>query len=481
MLMNARTTTTVLACLLLPWIPAAFGQKAQRAVRLVSRPNVLESGAFDGADAQGGPVFTEVIEADGTPWMRVHFSDYDLGDNSFVILTSLRDGDWQRLDSASLPIWSDTSGVFNGAQVEVALYVAPGDTGVFVNVDEILVADPADFSDGSDAGDPAGRDSTSRSLCGGDDGRVPSNDPRVGRLFFGGCTGWLASNGAAMTAGHCGDPDGDLSGVLMEFNVPPSSSNGVPDAASLDDQYPVTSWAFISGGEGADFSVYTIGPNSNTGLEAHLVQGFFHMTGMVPAEGATVRVTGYGLDAHPSGTGGSGAACCDWDSDDSCNYDCNSANMTQQTKTGSCDDCLVGTAIEHMVDTMPANSGSPIIWESNGIAIGIHAQGGCDTALSDYDNAGTWLGYGPLQTELQSFLGPNTIFVDSVIAGPLESGAVLYPFNTVTEGVVMVPDGGEIAVVAGSYPASAGNTFTAGANGRAMTLTAFLGTATIGE
>jgi hypothetical protein len=134
-----------------------------------------------------------------------------------------------------------------------------------------------------------------------------------------------------------------------------------------------------------------------------------------------------------------------------------------------------------MVDTMPANSGSPIIWESNGIAIGIHTTGGCDTVLSDYDNAGTWLGYGPLRDELQSFLGANTIFVDSVIAGSTESGAVLYPFNTVAEGVSTVPDGGEIAVVAGSYPASAGNTFTAGADGKAMTITSFWGTATIGD
>ncbi len=132
--MNARTTTTLLACLLLPWIPAAFGQKAQRAGTLVSRSNVLESGAFDGAEVQREPVFTEVIHAEGTPWIRVHFCDYDLGRNSFVILTSLRDGDRQRLDSASLPIWSDTSGVFNGGQVELALYVASGDTVVFVNI-----------------------------------------------------------------------------------------------------------------------------------------------------------------------------------------------------------------------------------------------------------------------------------------------------------------------------------------------------------
>ena len=68
--MNARTTTSVLACLVLPWVPSAFGQKVQRPDVLVSRPNVLESGVFDGVENQEGPVFTAVIEAEETPWMR---------------------------------------------------------------------------------------------------------------------------------------------------------------------------------------------------------------------------------------------------------------------------------------------------------------------------------------------------------------------------------------------------------------------------
>lgn len=475
--MNTQTTSRVLACLLLLWIPTVFAQGEQRLITLVSQPFALESGVFDGAEVHGEPVFTEVIKAETTPWMRIHFSDYHLGHHSFIILTSLSDGDWQRLDSASMPIWSDTSGLFNGRQVELTLYVAAADSGVFVNIDEILVADPADFSDASDSGDSAPRGITPRTICGDFDDRIPSSDSRVGRLFFGGCTGWLVSNGAALTAGHCGS----LSGAMLEFNVPSSTSNGVPVAASLNDQYPVTGWDFEDSGEGEDYNVFSIGPNSNTGLQAHLVQGFFHMTGAVPTEGSTLRVTGYGIDPFPPGTGGSGAACCDWDSDGDCNFDCNSTSLTQQTDTGACDDCQVGTAIEHTVDTMGANSGSPIIWESNGIAFAIHTHGGCDSLDSDYDNAGTWLGYFPLQDELQSFLGPNTIFVDSVTVGTYEVGHVLYPFNTVTEGVAAVSDGGEVAIVAGSYPASAGNTFIAGADGKAMTLTPFFGTVTIGN
>lgn len=43
------------------------------------------------------------------------------------------------------------------------------------------------------------------------------------------------------------------------------------------------------------------------------------------------------------------------------------------------------------------------------------------------------------------------------------------------------PDGGQVAIVKGSYPASAGNTFTAGGDGKAMTLIAPVGTVTIGN
>ena len=77
------------------------------------------------------------------------------------------------------------------------------------------------------------------SLCDGDDDRVASADPRVGRLFLGGCTVWLASNGSLLTAGHCADVDPDLNGPmlpdgcldlagLVEFNFPASLSNGQP-------------------------------------------------------------------------------------------------------------------------------------------------------------------------------------------------------------------------------------------------------------
>lgn len=423
------------------------------------------------------PAFHTLIMPDTrSPWMQVRFSDYDLGNDSYIILTSLDDGDWQYLDQTYLPIYSDTSGIFSGGGVELALYLAPGDDGVFVNVGEILVGDPSVFD-----ADPTATEGGVASICGDFDDRVTSNDPRCGRLFFGGCTGWLVHNGAALTAGHCGNPDGNLSGVTLEFNVPASSSTGVPNQAVLNNQYPVTGvFAFESDGEGEDYSVFSVGLNSNTQLRAHLVQGFYHMTGLVPSEGTTLRVTGYGLDNRPAGPS---FTCCSRDADGTCTHtNCNSSSLTQQTDTGSCNDCLVGTAIEHTVDTEPANSGSPILWESRNLAIAIHTEGGCDNFFSDYDNAGTWLGYGPLSSTLHGVLGPGTVWANSVAAFPVaELGLAIYPTRTVTTAVNFVPNGGQLAIVAGFYPASAGNTFTAGADGKFMTFLAPVGPATIGN
>ena len=50
-----------------------------------------------------------------------------------------------------------------------------------------------------------------------------------------------------------------------------------------------------------------------------------------------------------------------------------------------------------------------------------------------------------------------------------------------TLGVTNVVSGGVVSIVAGTYSAAAGNTFTAGADGKAMTLSAPCGTVFIGN
>jgi V8-like Glu-specific endopeptidase len=475
-----RTMQTLLAtALIVISTTSASIAKSKRGFEFIPEPHATSSPVFDGpAETDAGrveltPAHVQTVRALNTPWVRVHLADYHLGENSYLILTATNDGDWQRLDAWSLPFWQNTSAIFSGSEVTIQLFVSAGDEGVFFTVDELLVADPEDLALGFDA-QPVPIDE--KSICGSGDDRAASSDSRVGRLFMGGCTGWLVHTGAALTAGHCGT--GSIGGVL-EFNVPASTSNGVPRPAPVNDQYPVTgvrSWQ--SNGEGQDYAVFSVGPNSNTELRPHIAGGFFHMTSLVPSVGTTLRVTGYGVDPFPAGTGGAGASCCDWDNDDDCDYNCNSTSYTLQTDTGSCDDCLVGSAIEHTVDTTPANSGSPIIWNSANMAIAIHTQGGCDSFFSDYDNAGTWLGYNPLENALNDFLGVNVVWVDAASSTPIQVGGALTAFDTVAEGVNAAPSGFTVAIVEGSYPHAEGNAFTVS---KPLTLTAPVGTVVIGN
>ena len=88
-----------------------------------------------------------------------------------------------------------------------------------------------------------------------------------------------------------------------------------------------------------------------------------------------------------------------------------------------------------------------------------------------------------LQLWLNDFLGPGTVYADSGWGPCIQAcdGNIVEPFKTVTAAVQAVGDGRIIGVVKGNYPASAGNTFIAGADGKAMTLMAPVGTVTIGN
>ena len=453
----------------------------------------LDSGLVDNGTAHFRAVPIGVVQVPGATWIRLHIGDYDLGRASYLTLTAL-DGQEQRFDAKTLPEWYDWSAMFNGDEVEVTLHVAPGDKGVFVHVDGVKTPSPR--MEGQDG------IGTVATICNDFDDRGASNDSRVARMP--GCTGWLVSNGAVLSAGHCPVVAGDV----IEFNVPPSLPNGATIAASVNSQYPINigSVALENNGRGQDWMVYGLNPNSNTNLRAHNVQGFFFMTTASPAIDTTLRVTGYGLDNLNPGPGGSFcrggtnnagncttnancpgggvcvvSPCCDSDGDGNCEFNCNATSQTQQSTTGPLDD-LDGSIIEHDVDTMPANSGSPIIWDSTGeYTIGIHTSGGCDDFFDGYDNHGTRFNRGPLASAVQNFLGPNSVYVDWADVGLPANGNVFEPFRTVSQAVAAVPNGGIIGLVPGFYSRSAGNTFVAGADGKKMTFLSPVGSAVIGN
>ncbi|CAN5569243.1 hypothetical protein BH20VER3_BH20VER3_07150 [soil metagenome] len=307
----------------------------------------LDSGLHSSrtGDTATTPGYSTVVKVSGAPWLRLTFSGAELGKGSYLLITSLADGAQQRLDAKALAQWRNSSAYFNGDAVKVELHTAPADTNVFFRMNEVLV----------------GGGGLPETQCGPTDDRVPSTDPRAGRLLTIGCTAWLIDDGRFVSAGHCVSSAGAANTV--EFNVPPSLSNGILQHPGPQDQYVVndSTIVYTEGGIGNDWGVFSAFPNSQTGLTALQAQGaFFNVVQDLGP--ATVRITGYGVDNGM-------------------------ANQTEQTSTGP-NAGSSGTTMRYQTDTEGGNSGSPIIDEATGNAVGVHTNGGCLTSGGG-SNSGT--------------------------------------------------------------------------------------------
>src|ERR1051325_3767470 len=225
-----------------------------------TQPFTLQTGVHTNQTGEEVIAYATAIQAVNAPSkFRVHFSEFNLGKRSYLALTSVRDWGRQKLDTKSMGYWQNTSAIFNGDQVRIELHVAPGEEGIFAKVDQLALE--CDCS-----GKPHTVTSSEgpETLCGADS-RVASTDNRVGRIA--GCTAWLVSNGAVLTAGHCGP----LGGVF-EVNVPASSSSGGTTASAPEDQYPVNGGTAIcvNNVKGDDYCVFSLNPNTTTDSRAHL-------------------------------------------------------------------------------------------------------------------------------------------------------------------------------------------------------------------
>src|SRR5690554_1750048 len=90
----------------------------------------LESGYHNGNKIPGGEavnMFTGTVRISNSPWLSLHFSDVNLGEESYLIITSTYDDHWQKLDAVSIKQWNNFSAFFNGSEVEIRLFVAPED------------------------------------------------------------------------------------------------------------------------------------------------------------------------------------------------------------------------------------------------------------------------------------------------------------------------------------------------------------------
>ena len=345
---------------------AIVAQVAGQAVPL-EQVNVavqVDSGLVVNTGVRRAVIFSTVITVPDASWIRLTFDQALLSGEATVLeMTGLQDGAVQHHTAATLQQWRDTSAYFNGNAVKIELVSDPGDHESRIVIRRVFIGPPGDGAIASQ--------------CGPTDDRLPSTDPRVARTSPGGCTAWMISDAANcfLTAGHCYS----LSGLqVCEFNVPLSNSNGSWNHPPPADQYVVDhdSAQFVNGGIGNDWTYFGCFANTETGLTAFEAQGaaFDLAATPPPLSGQTIRITGHGTDNSPS----------NW-------------NQIQQTHTGPYA-AFFDSTIQYQVDTTGGNSGSPVINEDTGQAIGVHTHAGCNSGGGA--NQGTGINNAGLQAAL---------------------------------------------------------------------------------
>jgi V8-like Glu-specific endopeptidase len=192
-----------------------------------------------------------------------------------------------------------------------------------------------------------------------------------------GCTASIYNEQSCLiTAGHCVSSPSLIN--VVEFNVPPSLSNGTPVHPGPEDQY---AWSgerqFQNGGIGSDWGLITVLPNTQTGMLPFEAQGASLTLGTsLPPVNTTLRIVGYGTD---SGT----------------------RNQTQQEHSGPLVQ-ISGTSLRYQVDTEGGNSGSAVTTALDDTVVGVHTHAGCNLGGTGA-NAGTAITQPNLQAALASF------------------------------------------------------------------------------
>lgn len=331
--------------------PAPLSQSAQHYVH-DSEPQ------FNGS-AQTLILDTHVIHVPGATALRVIFDELILGEGDMVRVTSQLDGEVHEITPTQAENWGNTSAYFNGNTITLDLIVAAGSTASY-RTRELYV------------GQPMANVPQIDTICGSDD-RIASTDWRSMRLVNGancvgnacvGCTIWIGgidSSGRScmITAGHCIPPHPN---GVAESEVPASASNTNVVHPPVRFQWPLNASSITSQdtGIGDDWAFCRVNNNS-LGEQPHELYGTHQLDFRIPSGTPTLRVTGYGTD---TGT----------------------TNQTNQTSTGPYVS-NIGTRLQYAVDTTGGNSGSPVIDEASGNAVGIHTNAGCTSTGGS--NSGT--------------------------------------------------------------------------------------------
>ena len=352
-----------------------------------------------------------VILPHQTPWQRLYFHAVNLDEGSSLRITSVVGGHTMVMRQEHMAQWHHSSCFFNGEAVLVELVAGPGTTNNFVTIQKVLAGD-INPQPGTDT------------ICGTTDNRVPSSDPRAGRIDPIGCTGWIIDFPAGvdkvhLSAGHC-----LAAGQVLQFDVPASQSNCSLLFPPPNKQFAIdnASSVGVNGGVGNDYWAYRCFPNPTTGRTTFEEQGSaFTLATVMPAAGATLRIYGFGVDGtDTTGAAGGNASC-------SCGTSGGTRNQVQQTHTAGLV-VVAGSRVDHLVDTCGGNSGSPVLDNTSGNAIAIHTHGGCTTTGGS--NSGTNVLHPGLQSGITAVAPPPVTNDDCTNALPVAIG-VNGPFRNI--------------------------------------------------
>ncbi len=354
---RGRALATAVAAFSAAVVPLAGAQ--QHTPPSVTVEHRYDSGLVRNTGKAREVIIAFPVQVSGARWLRLEFDRIDLanefqGDRRSVLrITSLHDGAVQELTAAHCREWRNTSAYFNGDTVLVEVVAPPS-----IEANRVVLSSAI-------AGLASGQ---LPSICGALDDRIQSTDARVGRVLPFGCTAFMIDdcNHCMLTAGHCtGWMD------VVEFNVPNSAPDGTIVHPAPSHQYAVDLTSIQASDAntiGDDWGYFGVFSNTETGLTPFASQGGVSFTAAPPPafdSELQLRVTGCGVDETPP-----------------------FLNQVQQTSLGTWSG-LDQTAITHTVDTTTGNSGSPILWAAQGLAIGIHTHGGC-TALGSENGGTTW-------------------------------------------------------------------------------------------
>jgi V8-like Glu-specific endopeptidase len=295
--------------------------------------------AFQSSEAvarEAGVVASHDVHIEGASWLRLQFDGVKLPNGAKLRITSLQDGAQQHLNAKTFAEWQNTSAYFNGSAVRVELLAnKAGRSGQF-GIVKVLAGKPQPEPE---------------SQCGTTDDRVASNVKDRARLIDVGCTVNLMTKGCFITAGHCMASPSLVD--VVEFNVPKSNPDRSLNHPPPKDQYvPTATRKFSNGGVGNDWGVFTVAPNSETGLTPLQAQGStLKRSKVLPVVGGEARIHGYGVDSGVD-------------------------NQTQQYHFGPIATVNTGsTSMSYRADTEGGNSGSAVL--SGGRVVAIHTHGGC--------------------------------------------------------------------------------------------------------